>query len=330
MKLGIVGTGTIAREVLPLLRGWGIEPRALCGTPRSKDAVEELCRANDIKEGCCIYGKMLSAPDVDTVYVAVPNHLHYDFARQALRAGKHVIVEKPMTSNDREAAELVRLAKERSLYLFEAISTAYLPNYQKIRELLPRIGEVKIVACNFSQYSRRYDEFRKGNILPVFDPEKAGGALMDLNLYNLHYIMGLFGSPKSVRYQANIERGIDTSGVVTMDYGSFQAIAIAAKDCSAPASYVIQGAEGYIQQSTPANFCGAVTLRMNDGREEVYDEQPVNRLEPEFRHFLTEIDSGDRANCYEMLSQSIAVSKTQTEARMGAKIYFPSDVDGMV
>lgn len=330
MKLGIVGTGTIAREVLPLLRGWGIEPRALCGTPRSKDAVEELCRANDIKEGCCIYGKMLSAPDVDTVYVAVPNHLHCDFARQALRAGKHVIVEKPMTSNDREAAELVRLAKERSLYLFEAISTAYLPNYQKIRELLPRIGKVKIVACNFSQYSRRYDEFRKGNILPVFDPEKAGGALMDLNLYNLHYIMGLFGSPKSVRYQANIERGIDTSGVVTMDYGSFQAIAIAAKDCSAPASYVIQGTEGYIQQSTPANFCGAVTLRLNDGTEEVYDEQPMSRMEPEFRHFLREIDSGDRSNCYEMLSQSVAVSKAQTEARMGAKIYFPSDGEGMV
>ena len=325
MKIGVVGTGTIAREVLPLLRGWGIEPCALCGTPRSRSAVEELCRANGVRAGFCDYGEMLAAADVDAVYVAVPNHLHFALAKQALEAGKHVIVEKPMTACVRESAALARLAKERSLFLFEAISTLYLPNYRKIRELLPRIGAVRLVSCNFSQYSRRYDEFRKGNILPVFDPERAGGALMDLNIYNLHYIMGLFGRAKTVRYQANIERGIDTGGIVTMDYGSFQAVAIAAKDCSAPASCVIQGTEGCILQSTPANTCGAVTLRLRDGTEETYDEPPASRLEPEFRYFAQEIRSGDRTGCYEMLSRSLAVSEAQTEARAGAGVRFPAD-----
>lgn len=325
MKLGIVGTGAIAREVLPLLRGWGIEPAAVCGTLRSKDMVQELCHAHDIKEGFFEYDRMLAEGDVDTVYVAVPNFLHYSFVKQALEAGKHVIAEKPMTSNDREAVELTRLAREKSLYLFEAISTVYLPNYQKLRELLPRIGAVKIVSCNFSQYSRRYDEFRKGNVLPAFDAEKSGGALMDLNLYNLHYIMGLFGNPESVRYQANIERNIDTSGVVILNYGSFQAISIAAKDCFAPASYLIQGTDGYILQTSPANFCGAVTLRLNDGTEETYDEQTASRLEPEFKAFVHEIDSGDRTRCYEMLERSLAVSKVQTTARADAGIRFPAD-----
>ena len=325
MKLGIAGTGLIAREVLPLLRGWDITPQAVCGTERSRDTVEELCGTYAVPEGYCAYEEMLLRSEADTIYVAVPNFLHHTFVKQALEAGKNVIVEKPMASSAQEAEELARLARERSAYLFEAISTAYLPNYRKLRELLPRIGDVKIVTCNFSQYSRRYDEFRRGNVLPAFDPNKAGGALMDLNLYNLHYLTGLFGVPESVRYAANVQRGIDTSGVLTLNYGSLQAVSIAAKDCSAPANYVIQGTDGCLLQTTPANICGPITLHLNDGTEETYDEPPASRLEPEFRAFAREIASGDRAACDAMLDRSLAVSRIQTAARLDAGIRFPSD-----
>lgn len=230
-----------------------------------------------------------------------------------------------MTSNIHEAEELAALAKEKGLYLFEAISTVYLSNYRKIREWLPRIGTIKIVSCNFSNYSRRYDDFCKGVVQPAFDPEKSGGALMDLNLCNLHYLLGLFGVPKAVNYLPNIERGIDTSGILTLDYDTFKAVSIAAKDCAAPWSYVIQGTKGYIMQKTPANFCMEVTLHLNDGTEETFDEEPASRLETEFRAFKKEIDSGDRRFCYEMLEHSLSVSRVQTEARLGAGIRFPAD-----
>lgn len=325
MRIGIVGTGTIAKEVMPLLRGWGWEPAALCGTPRSKETVELLCTENSIPSACCDYASMLAETELDAVYIAVPNFLHYSFIRQALEAGVNVIVEKPMTSNDREARDLEALAKEKNLYLFEAITTVYLPNYLKTKEWLPRIGAVKIVSCNFSQYSRRYDAFRNGEVLPAFDPAKAGGALMDLNLYNLHYLLGLFGEPRGVHYSANIERGIDTSGILTLDYGSFQAVSIAAKDCAAPCRYTIQGTKGYIQMETPANCCMDVKLHLNDGTEETCAVNPESRLEPEFRYFAREIASGDRRNCYERLTHSIAVSKVQTLARLGAGIRFPAD-----
>lgn len=324
-KLGVVGTGTIAKEVIPLLKDWGWEAAALCGTPRSKAEVERLCAEYGIPAAYCDYAAMLAETALDAVYIAVPNFLHYGFIKQALESGKNVIVEKPMTSNDREARELETLAKERNLYLFEAITTVYLPNYLKTKAWLDRIGDIKIVSCNFSQYSRRYDAFRNGEVLPAFDPAKSGGALMDLNLYNLHYLLGLFGEPKSVRYAANIERGIDTSGILTLDYGRFQAVSIAAKDCAAPCSYTIQGTKGYIEMETPANFCLGVKLHLNDGTEEAFSENPASRLEPEFRYFAKEIASGEHNSCYERLAHSLAVSKVQTEARLGAGIRFPAD-----
>lgn len=217
------------------------------------------------------------------------------------------------------------ISQERNLYLFEAITTIYLPSYAEIKKLLSRIGTVKVVSCNFSQYSHRYDAFRSGKVLPVFDPQKSGGAMMDLNLYNLHWLLGLFGEPKSVHYSANIERNIDTSGVLTLDYDSFQAVSIAAKDCAAPCSYVIQGTEGYIRQSGPANACSDVKLHLNDGSEEFYPASPVSRLEPEFRFFANEFFSGDRTHCYKQLDHSLLLSKIQTKVHLDVGIRFPAD-----
>lgn len=325
MKLGVVGTGTIVKEVLPFIKHWGWTPVALCGTSRSANELERLCKEYDISESYTDYTTMLEKINVDAIYIAVPNFLHYSFAKQALEAGYNVIVEKPITSNNNEAEELSVLARQKKLYLFEAITTVYLPNYNKIKQWLPCIGTVKIVSCNYSQYSRRYDAFISGEILPVFDPMKSGGALMDLNLYNIHYLIGLFGSPKIVSYNANIEKGIDTSGILIMNYDNFQTVSIAAKDCGAPARCIIQGTKGYIQQTTPAGICGEVTLHLNDGTEEVFNENPLNRMEAEFISFAKEITSGNLKNCYEMLDHSLLVSKVQTEARLGAGIYFPAD-----
>lgn len=93
MKLGIAGTGTIVKEILPLFRGWGIEPAALCGTPRSKAETVQLCGRYQIAEAYDQYDRMVCSSKIDTVYVAVPNFLHYRFAKQALENGKNVIVE---------------------------------------------------------------------------------------------------------------------------------------------------------------------------------------------------------------------------------------------
>lgn len=327
MKLAAVGTGWIANDVLHHLSGWGWEVSAICSTPRSKAKAEAL--AAQCGGTPCIYTdfeEMLNQEKVDAVYLALPNHLHHQYAMKALEKGFHVIVEKPLAGNHREALEMAELARKKGLFLYEAISTIHHPNFHQIKELLPRIGEVKLVNCNFSQYSSRYDRFLRGDVAPVFDAAQSGGALMDLNLYNLHYIMGLFGTPRSVAYLPNIQNGIDTSGILTMDYGAFQAAAIAAKDCGAPCLCSIQGTKGYLLQTTPANTCGELLLHLNDGTEERYDTPVSSRLEPEFRHFLREMEAGDLEHCYQTLEHSLSVCQVQTEARQGAGIYFPADI----
>ncbi len=154
---------------------------------------------------------------------------------------KHVLCEKPFTSNYDEAQHLITLAHEKNLFIFDAITSAFLPNVQEIRSHLKEIGEIKIVLMNYSHYSSRYDKFKNGEVLPAFDPNKCGGALMDLNIYNLNLALYLFGEPKQTTYQANMMNGIDTSGVLSMDYDTFKCVCIAAKDCTAPATVTIQG-----------------------------------------------------------------------------------------
>lgn len=325
MKLGIVGTGKMTKEALPVLKKCGWEILTICSTPRSISAAEALCKAYEIPAFYCDFCSMLSEIQMDAVYIAVPNFQHFFLARQALEAGVNVIVEKPLTSSLKEAKELAELAQTKGLFLFEAISTVYLPNYQRIKSLLPKIGQVKLVSCNFSQYSSRYNSFLAGETPSVFDPAKSGGALMDLNSYHLHYLVGLFGTPAELVYHANIERDIDTSGVLHLDYGSFQAVCIAAKDCSLPPYCAIQGTKGYLAQHTTANICGAVTLHLNDGTEEIYDENPSNRLEPEFRTFAEIIRSGNLDAFQHMLVHSVSVAGLLTRARETASIHFPAD-----
>ena len=325
MKLGIVGSGKIVQEFLPWLASSpAFEVAALCSTQRSAGKAAALCAQYGVPLHVTDYSQLLAA--VDVVYIALPNLLHTAYAKAALEAGRHVIVEKPLASCASEAAALSALAHRKGCFLFEAVTTQYLENYRKLRQLLPRVGQVKLVQCNFSQYSSRYDAFCAGQTAPVFDPQQAGGALMDLAVYNVSYIVGLFGEPQQVHYAANVEKGIDTSGILTMDYRSFKAVSIAAKDCAAPPRYVIQGTRGYLLQKSTANFCGPVTLHLNDGREEHFSlngKRP--RCAAEFEIIAHAIAAGDQELCSGMLETSLAVSRVLTAARQSAGIKFPCD-----
>ena len=316
MNIGIVGSGNIAGKVLAVLKSINIEAKTICCTERSLNAAKELCSAYDISTVLCDYDEFLASKEFDTVYIATPHRFHYPMAEKALKAGKHVIVEKPVAIKYEDTKKLVGLAKEKSLFIFEAISTPYLPMFEKMKEVVGGLGDIKMVQCNFSQISSQYDNFKNGIIHHFFDAQNAGGALMDLGVYNYHYVVGLFGMPRSITYQANMEKGIDTSGVAILDYDSFKAVCTATKDSEGPSGCTIQGTKGWAQQENPANNCGTVTVHMRGSREaQVYTADTVNRLEPEFRRYIQEIDKGDTKFCYEMFDQSINVSKLLDESR---------------
>lgn len=326
MKLGIVGAGMIVKDFLsisPLLKN--IELEAICGTPRNEETMIELKNKYGIKNVLYNYDELLNV-DLDAIYIGVPNNLHFEFAKKALEANKNVIVEKPFTSTYKESLTLSDLAKKKKLFIFEAITNQYLPNYKKIKELIPVLGNIKIVQCNYSQYSSRYNSFKEGNVLPAFDPKFSGGALMDLNIYNIHYAVGLFGKPENVEYYPNIERGIDTSGVLILDYGKFKCVCVGAKDCKAPIANNIQGDKGCIYQDTPANVCERFELLMNDGTSSKINENNYeHRMVNEFIEFVDMIENNDLERCYKMLEHSLIVSEIETIARHKGGITFPAD-----
>jgi predicted dehydrogenase len=326
MKLGIIGSGMIVKELLsitPLLKE--VELEAICGTLRSKEKVDGLKNEYGIKRAVYSYDELLSM-DLDAVYIGLPNNLHFEFAKKALEANKNVIVEKPFTATHKEAVVLSDLAKQKQLFIFEAITNQYLPNYQKIKTMLPLVGDIKIVQCNYSQYSSRYNKFKEGIVLPAFDPEFSGGALMDLNIYNIHYAVGLFGKPENVEYYPNIERGIDTSGILILDYGNFKCVCIGAKDCKAPIANNIQGDKGCIYQDNPTNVCEKFELLLNDGTDYKMNENDYeHRMVNEFVEFFAMIKNKDLEKCYKMLDHSLIVSEIQTIARTKSGIIFPND-----
>lgn len=130
----------------------------------------------------------MNAPNVDIIYVATPHSHHYQHARLALEAGKHVLVEKPITVNAAQARVLYDLARSKNLFLMEAVWTRFFPLTRSVQEFISsgRLGTVKRVYADLSFWNDVEAEF--GTEHRMINPELAGGALLDLGVYSLTWV----------------------------------------------------------------------------------------------------------------------------------------------
>lgn len=233
------------------------------------------------------YAEMLARTDIDFVYVALPNSLHFEAAKQALLAGKNVLLEKPFTSTVEQAAELFALAAERGLFIFEAISNIHLPNFHKLRELLPQIGPVRLVHADYDEHFGRYDEYMAGADIPVFTHEYEGGALRDINIYCLHIVLALYGRPDAVFYASNAlgRNAVGTSGVATLRYDSAGLVAVctASMDSDGYRGFLFQGEKGTIRIHHLPNFSTKVDLMLPGQETQSFE---LNRYEHRLCHQL--------------------------------------------
>ena len=325
MKLGIVGNGMIVKTVLNELKDTDIEATALwC---RSEERGRPVAAEFGIEKVYTDYDAFLKNDSYDFVYIGLANSAHYEYTLQAIRAGRNVILEKPFTSTYEEARQLVEEAKERGVILFEAMLSRYSANYEIIPSYLSKIGEIKLIRSTFCQYSSRYDAYCKGDIKPAFDPLCSGGALMDINVYNISFVIGLFGAPLASIYMANIgHNGIDTSGVVTMDYGSFKAVCTGAKDCSARNGIMIQGTKGWIEVPNRPGFIENVTLHLNQNNTDtVIDVAKERPYIKEFRRMVEVWEADDRKQVDTWLQASLDTMAVLDTSRKQAGVVFPAD-----
>ncbi len=177
MNIGILGSGKIVEDLMQTQETLPFEKKYLLSSGRNPEKTQTFSEKYNFDGVYTDYDELLKS-DIDTIYVALPNHLHYTFAKKAIEAGKHVIIEKPITSNIYELNDLKHMAAKYNVMLFEAMTIHYHPAYLELKKHITDIGNIKIAALNYSQYSSRYDAFKEGTILPAFDYHKSGGALM--------------------------------------------------------------------------------------------------------------------------------------------------------
>jgi len=321
MNLCAIGTGAITRSMLKeFARSDVLHVTAIYS--RKEETGKALAEEFGIARVFTSMDEMLSDPTIDMVYVASPNSIHYGQAKAALLAGKHVICEKPFSPTVKEADELIALAKEKGLFLFEAITTAHHPHYAFVKENLPKLGKLKLVTATFCQFSSRYPALLAGKVSPVLSHAFAGGALMDINLYNIHFVVGLFGAPKSVRYFPNRhETGVDTSGMVVLEYEDFICHCTGAKDSAAHNGVQLIGEDGYMEITPIASNCQHVELNLR-GQEPVSSHFPENAWYYEVQDIGRIVAAGDYDFCYKALETTRNVVDVLEKARKYAGFDF--------
>ena len=321
MKLCVIGTGAISKNMIPeFLRCSAFECAAICSRK------EETGRAMADQFGIpTVYTSLeaaLADPEIEVVYVASPNAIHYQQTKAALLAGKHVLCEKPFAPTVAEAEELIALAKEKNLLLYETITTAHHPHYAIVKENLPKLGKLKLVSGTFCQFSSRYPALLAGKVSPVLDPAYKGGALMDINLYNIHFTVGLFGAPESLHYYPNIHtNGVDTSGILLMQYPGFMCQCTGAKDSAARNGVQIIGEDGYMELTPIASNLQNLRICIRGQEEQVYSVEE-NAWYYEVQDLGRLITEGDREKCYAALETTRNVGSVLEKARLDGKLGF--------
>ncbi|MRI35482.1 oxidoreductase [Endozoicomonas sp. OPT23] len=267
---------------------------------------------------------MAKSRGIDAVYIASPNSLHASQAKLFIEQGKHVICEKPMASNVTELDELISLAKQQNVVLFEALKTRYLPNLERTKEALPSLGTLTKVYFSYCQYSSRYQQYLDGKNPNTFNPDFSNGSLIDIGIYPLSAAIELFGAPSS--FSANgklLESGVDAHGSLILQYSDFEVIVTHSKVSDGFIPSEIQGENGSLIIDFISEFKGVNLKLRNQPEENLTVHQPENVMRYEADVFADLIRSGQFN--HEDLEKTREVSRIITEARQRIGVIYPAD-----
>ena len=313
--ISIIGTGKIVGEVLEMLRQERLPLKVSSLYAHSNvERARQLAHTYDIEKIYTDYDELLLHDTSDIIYIANVNDQHFPFARKALQAGRNVIIEKPICLKAEDLDTLIALARDSRLYIFEAMTVRFMPNFIRLKDDVQKLGRISIVEANYSQYSSRYDQYKQGIVLPAFDPAHAGGALLDLNIYNITVVVSLFGPPEHRQYFPNRGfNGVDTSGIMLLRYPDFTAACTAAKDADGDSHITIEGENGYIRVNGVPSMCQEYELHLRGAQPVVVREQsPAGRLSYEFRRFIDIFERRDYAAMTTLMAQSRATIESYT------------------
>ncbi|ABU73249.1 Gfo/Idh/MocA family protein [Vibrio campbellii] len=261
---------------------------------------------------------------VDAVYIASPNSFHAPQAVQMLKAGKHVICEKPMASNYSLAQAMFKTAEENNVVLFEAFMSPYTPNFQVLKDSLPTIAPLCHATISYCQYSARYQKYLNGENPNTFNPDFSNGSIMDIGYYCVGSAVELFGEPNSVQASAHIlSSGVDGCGSVTLAYDCFNVNLLHSKVSDSLIPSEFQGEQGSLLVDMIATGRGVERILRGEDKEVLTLPQEENHMYYEVQAFAKQLKLGSIAP--QMKQRSLTVAKVLTEVRRQTGVVFPAD-----
>lgn len=292
LKIGVLGSGDVAHRISRTVSAMQ-EIELYSVASLHYENAQKLAREFSYQKVCKSYDEVINDPCVDVVYIGLLHPLHYAYALRCLECNKPVLCEKPFTMNRYQAKFLIDAFEEKGLFLGEALWTRFLPVRKRINDILAAgaLGEIKLVdvnmICNIAHLDR------------MVNPEKGGGALLDLGVYALNFVDMFWGSDVCETRTLCTMRpnGIDDSEAVIMQYpdGKLAVCKISMSGCGNPGG-AIYGAKGHIE----------VNDVMNLGSVKVFDAD--NTLIEAFS-----LENGRTGYEYEFLACREALARGKTE-----------------
>lgn len=323
VKFAIIGTNFIS--------DWFIQAGMLCEEfelsavySRTKLRATEYAEKYGVGKSYTSLEDLADDKDIDAVYIASPTSFHAEQTIKMLKAGKHVICEKPIASNSKELKTMLAVAKESQRVLLEAMRPAFMPGLKVICDNLHKLGKLRRATFCYCQYSSRYDKFKNGIIENAFNPDYSNGAIMDIGVYCVHTLVKLFGMPQNINANGIIlSNGIDGAGTITANYGDFQAELLYSKIANSYVPSEIQGEAACMlidKITEPQN----IKIIHRTGEEEILKvEDQSNDMRYEIQEFIRLIKKGEFMNLHN--ENSLMSIQLMDRARKMMGIRFPAD-----
>ena len=337
VRFGMIGAGFIGEHFAEAAAAVdGVELVAVCS--RNRVRAEAFAAKHRVPVVAGDVSPLAVDPTVDAVYVASPNSLHEQHTLEMLKAGKHVLVEKPMALSAAQVARMADAARRTDRLLVEAYRTAFEPGLERIRDLVGSLPQVRRAVFIKDQYSSRFDAYKEGDVRPAFDPRFGGGSVMDLGFYPVSLGIHLFGPPRRVTATAQLlSSGVDAQGTIVLDYAGFEAVCMHSKvatcgipsevagersavvfdDCAAPANIrIVTGS--HRPTNTGADRDSARRAALDPLRAGSF-------LSYEVAAFAQLVRDGERESSRHPLANSLATARVLDEARRQTGVRFPRE-----
>lgn len=325
MKFGIVGTNFVSDFFMD-----GAKQVEECEVVAVADVsmlkAETFAAKYRIVNAFDSYQAMYEADVIDAVYIAVPNGLHKEISTYFLNREIPVFCEKPLASNIREVEEICACARKNTTYLQEGLIPLYNPNFKIVKDSLDKIGKIHQVNFTFAKYSSRYDAYLRGDNPPTFRSDLANGAIMDLGVYVIADIVGLFGRPKDIVSRCELlDTGADVAGASIFTYDEFIATLTYSKASDTKNICEICGELGTITIDQPSQPQEIILYDRKSGEKTIISEPVKENFYYEISEMISQIKKGRIEPISVPHKLSKEIHDVLTTCREKAGIKFPSD-----